>query len=337
MRRRAGAPDRLLAGFARSQLPRGHSGQARRTAHPALQDEQREILSTSHSLVRQVLYWQGQESVHEEVETLEGAGLLYERVGEPAYFARRELLVMHPSSTLTPECAAMARESDLRCLRRGVTVRALVHRSALRDPVSAEHFREVIEHGAQLRVLGGPFERVLIFDRSTALVQSVPDAPDQRAVLIRQGLVQPLRSFFDRSWDHAADVAALLGGGAERDRLEEFQLKVLQIMARTDKDEACFPVRFAADQRPREGPPARSPPVRSAGSGCRGADRGPDRGPGWTRDGRMGRGAGATRAVSARRGRPGDPLAGTPEIPSWASPRSRRGQARDPVAGQPLD
>ncbi|MGW0859028.1 helix-turn-helix transcriptional regulator [Streptomyces sp. NPDC002690] len=205
----------------------------------ALQDEQREILSTSHSLVRQVLYWQGQEGVREEVETLEGAGLLYERVGELAYFARRELLVMQPSRTLTPECAAMARESDLRCLRRGVTVRALVHRSALRDPVSAGHFREVIEHGAQLRVLDGMFERVLIFDQSAALVQSVPDAPDQRAVLIRQeGLVQTLRSFVERSWAHAADVAALLGGGAERDRLEEFQLKVLQIMARTDKDEA---------------------------------------------------------------------------------------------------
>ncbi|MGW2280722.1 helix-turn-helix domain-containing protein [Streptomyces sp. NPDC001770] len=205
----------------------------------ALQDEQREILSTSHSLVRQVLHWQGQEGVHEEVETLEGAGLLYERMGELAYFARQELLAMQPSRTLTPECAAMARESDLRCLRRGVSVRVLVHRSALRDPVSAGYYRELAEHGAQFRLLEGKFERVLIFDRSTALVQSAPDAPDQRALLIRQeGLVKTLRSFFDRSWAHATDAAPLLGGCAERERLEDFQLKVLQIMARTDKDEA---------------------------------------------------------------------------------------------------
>ncbi|MEU1086734.1 helix-turn-helix transcriptional regulator [Streptomyces sp. NPDC005576] len=205
----------------------------------ALQDEQREILSTSHSLVRQVLHWEDQKSVHEEVETLEGAGLLYERAEKLAYLARRELLAMQPSRTLTPECVAMARESDLHCLRRGVTVRALVRRSALRDPVAVGHFRELVEHGAHVRVLDGGFERVLIFDRMTALVQSAPDSPDQRAVLIREeGLVATLRSFFDRFWDHAADAAPLLGGGGERDQLEELQLKVLQIMARTDKDEA---------------------------------------------------------------------------------------------------
>ncbi|MCX5398978.1 helix-turn-helix transcriptional regulator [Streptomyces sp. NBC_00102] len=205
----------------------------------ALQEEQREILSTSHSLVRQVLHWQGKEGVHEEVETLEGSGLVYERVGELAYFARHELLAMQPSRTLTPECAAMARESDLRCLRRGVAVRALVHRAALQDPVSTSYYRELAAHGAQLRLLDGAFERVLIFDRSTALVESAPEAPDQRALLIRQeGLVKTLRSFFDRSWSHAADAAPLLVGDVEQERLEELQLKVLQIMARTDKDEA---------------------------------------------------------------------------------------------------
>ncbi len=201
-----------------------------------LQAEQQEILSFGYSLIRQsLLRHPAGELRRDDRSVCDWAVDLTGR-------SRREILTMQPERTLTPEAILAARRAGLACLRRGVTVKVLAQRRALADEAASALFAELIRHGAQVRLLDGEFQRVLIADRETALVQAEGDtasgaSPDDTApgrALVEQGpLAGVLLSFFDLCWSKAVDASTLL----DPVLLDGTHLKVLQAMARADKDE----------------------------------------------------------------------------------------------------
>lgn len=206
-----------------------------------LHAEEQEVLTQGHSLINQALLWRMREQVHDShdnVEQLTGSEPVQDTAEELTVLSRREVLTMRPSRPSPPDGIAATRQSELRCLRRGIALRALLHRGALEDKATAAHLTTMIEHGAQVRLLDDRFERMLIFDRKAALVQSDREATPRSALLVRQeGLVRTLYSFFDRCWSQAVDAAPLLLPGHTRTQLDAVQIQVLHAMARAEKDE----------------------------------------------------------------------------------------------------
>ncbi|MET8980877.1 hypothetical protein ABZX85_35275 [Streptomyces sp. NPDC004539] len=192
-----------------------------------LHAEQQEILSFGYSLIRQSL-------LRRPTGRLQGDDKdVCDWAVDLTAQARREVLTMQPDRTLTPEAVRVARRVGMACLRRGVALKILVQRQALADEAGSTLFAELIRHGAQVRLLDGEFQRVLIADRETALVQAERDSVPG-GVLVEQGaLAGVLLSFFDLCWSKALDATTLL----EPVLLDATHLKVLQAMARADKDE----------------------------------------------------------------------------------------------------
>lgn len=189
-----------------------------------LHAEQQEILSFGYSLIRQSLLR------HPDGELRQDDRSVCDWAADLTSQARREVLTMQPDRTLTPE----AIRAGVACLRRGVTVKVLAQRRALKDEATSALFAELIRYGAQVRLLDGEFQRVLIADRETALVQAEPDAASPGGALVEQGArAGVLLSFFDLCWSKALDASALLDPGL----LDGTHLKVLQAMAHADKDE----------------------------------------------------------------------------------------------------
>ncbi len=118
--------------------------------------------------------------------------------------ATSELLTARPASGGLAEILQDALERDVRALRRGVSLRTLYQHSARRSQPVKEYVERVREHGAQVRTLDELFNRLVVVDRTLALVPSTEAA--EVAIAIHQpSLVRYLADVFDRYWERARD------------------------------------------------------------------------------------------------------------------------------------
>ncbi|MBD0695470.1 response regulator transcription factor [Streptomyces sp. CBMA123] len=196
-----------------------------------LQGEIRQVAASRHLIDTLTEDQQaGRHAAVSELQQVEGLDQVIASVDELSFFAREERLTTHPGPILTAALDAI-RTSDLQYLRRGLRMRTIVHTSALDCP-RVDHFAsELAEQGAQVRGTAGPLERMVIFDRRTALVAADPRDITRGALIVRQpGLLSHLLDLFERYWSRSCTLAQELPSTAERE--------VLQVMARVDKDEA---------------------------------------------------------------------------------------------------
>ncbi|GHA03855.1 hypothetical protein GCM10010329_27940 [Streptomyces spiroverticillatus] len=175
------------------------------------------------------------------IEQLEGLADIRNRIDDLAFFARNEILAVETYPRLSPENIARSRPLDLRCLRRGVRIRNVVVRVALEDAATAAYLRELAAHGAEIRVTGETTERMLVYDRSTALVPLDPQNTARGALLAhKSGLVTNIIALFEKIWDAAEDLAQATAAmsGAPASGLSERERLVLVSMCTVGKDES---------------------------------------------------------------------------------------------------
>ncbi|MEV0451552.1 helix-turn-helix transcriptional regulator [Streptomyces sp. NPDC050600] len=164
-----------------------------------------------------------------ELERVEGLDQVLACVDELSYFAREERLTTHPGPILTGALDAV-RSSDLKYLHRGLRMRTIVHTGALGSPEVGRFLSELSEQGAQVRGTTGPLERMVVFDRRTALVATDPADITRGALIVRQpGLLSHLLAQFESRWARSFGVAD--------DLPSETEHLVLRVMAGVDKDE----------------------------------------------------------------------------------------------------
>ncbi|MEU7106348.1 helix-turn-helix transcriptional regulator [Streptomyces sp. NPDC046215] len=175
-----------------------------------------------------------------DIEQVLGGREVWARLDELAFFAHREVLAIHPSAPWKGRNIEAARPLDLRCLRRGLTFRMVVVREALRDALTRAYVDELVSAGAQVRCVGEPVQRTIVYDRSQAVVPLDPGETRRGAVVVRQpGLVTGLVDLFERTWESAADIATLEGGPGGEHPLSELDKQVLDVLSRVDKDEVA--------------------------------------------------------------------------------------------------
>lgn len=142
-----------------------------------------------------------------EVELLADNELVRQRIARFAGTAA-ELRAMHPiGSPDKGRQEQRSRRHVLDELRRGMTMRTIVHASVLDDPRKAARIRELHASGDLHRVVDEPIQQLLVFDHAVAFVRLTPVPRSPGALMIRQqGLIAGLVDLFERTWAMAREV-----------------------------------------------------------------------------------------------------------------------------------
>lgn len=174
-------------------------------------------------------------AVHDNlaIRQIEGLEAVRAVIDEVTFFARTENLTTNPVGVLTTESIEVSRPIDLRILRRGVRMRTLMASACLQDEATMAYLRELVVHGAQIRVSPHPLDRMIICDRAVALTPIDPDNTARGALLTREpGLVSTVVSLFERMWAASEELPE-----EALPSLTEVERRVLQTLHLVDKDE----------------------------------------------------------------------------------------------------
>ncbi|MFF5207115.1 hypothetical protein [Streptosporangium sp. NPDC000396] len=173
-----------------------------------------------------------------DIERVEGLDRVRQRLDDLGFFSYKETLCLHPGGPLSPGAIETALPLDTRSLRRGLAVKAVYHPKALDDPIMAAYLRDVVGLGGQIHITEDPMDRMVIFDRSVAVVPIDPKESSRGALLVREpGLVSQLVTYFDGVWQAATDLRDFTDPCTEPPLLSDLERRVLAVMATADKDE----------------------------------------------------------------------------------------------------
>ncbi|WP_235734373.1 LuxR family transcriptional regulator [Nocardioides alcanivorans] len=114
--------------------------------------------------------------------------------------AQQELLTAQPQTGRDAALLKHAAERDVSAVRRGVTMRTIYQHAARRNRATRAYVAEVTEAGAEVRTLDEFFNRLIVVDRSVAVIPHGENLGT--ALAIRDtGLIAYLVDIFERSWE----------------------------------------------------------------------------------------------------------------------------------------
>ncbi|MCT9933212.1 helix-turn-helix transcriptional regulator [Planotetraspora sp. A-T 1434] len=173
-----------------------------------------------------------------DIERVEGLQRVRQRLDDLAFFSYKETLCLHPGGPWNRAMIEAALPLDTRSLRRGLALKGVYHPKALDDPAMMSYLRELVSLGAHVRLTEQPMDRMLIYDRSVAVVPIDPKESAKGALLVREpGLVSQLVIYFEGMWKSAVDFREFTEPSTEEPSLSEMEQRVLEVMATADKDE----------------------------------------------------------------------------------------------------
>ena len=115
---------------------------------------------------------------------------------------REELLTAQPARDRSNAGLAAAVERDTRTVQRGVRMRTLYQHSARRSTAIKDYVDQMSPYGAQVRTLDEFFNRMIVRDRSLALVPGA-EVNDVAIAIHEPALVSYLADIFERYWERA--------------------------------------------------------------------------------------------------------------------------------------
>lgn len=196
----------------------------RRTARRMADIASLDRLAARHDQAR---FWGGPGS-----EYLPTAELVSARISEAVSRASTEVLTAQPGHRKRAVIeTVMQRDVDL--LLRGVQMQIMYHASTRVNPHVKDYTREMLAHGAQIRVLHGPFSQIIIIDSREAFIRNVAseDETEMSGWHVRDlAAVTYMREGYLRDWSRADEWTE----GAARQttrRLALRQREILQLLA----------------------------------------------------------------------------------------------------------
>lgn len=171
------------------------------------------------------------------VEHLVGLDRIRDRLVSLTHSTTEEVLSFSPDSVLSDAAIAASRPLNEELLGRGVCMRTIYL-------ASVRNSRPTIEHANWLSGLGGEVRtaavlpiRMLIVDRTTALIPvSNDDTAAGAAVLTGEGMLTALCALFETTWSTAQPLADAPACGA--DGLTAQQATAIRLLAEGHTDEA---------------------------------------------------------------------------------------------------
>jgi DNA-binding CsgD family transcriptional regulator len=132
------------------------------------------------------------------------------------------------------------RLANMYSLDRGVRTLALYQHIALRDRSTRAYLRELVEHGAHVRIASSLPGRSLVIDREVALLP-IPhvDLPNGGLAVVREpNVVAWVVATFEQLWSEATTLEELLGAQHAAPVLDQTRAAILRLMGEGEKDEA---------------------------------------------------------------------------------------------------
>ncbi|GIH67778.1 helix-turn-helix domain-containing protein [Sphaerimonospora thailandensis] len=173
-----------------------------------------------------------------DIERVEGLERVRQRIDDLGFFSYKETLCLHPGGPLSRTAIETALPLDTRSLRRGLSVKAVYNPRAIEDPLMLAYLRDLRSLGGEVRITEESIDRMIVFDRSVAVVPIHPQESARGALLVREpGLVSQLVAYFDGVWEAATDIREYTEPSKEPPLLSDLERRVLAVMATADKDE----------------------------------------------------------------------------------------------------
>ncbi|MCY0934868.1 helix-turn-helix domain-containing protein [Streptomyces sp. H34-S4] len=172
-------------------------------------------------------------------ERLVGMDAIQGRLEELAHGLTQEFKAILPGGALSGASLEASRPLDRRALDRGVEMRSVYQDSARNDPATLAYARWLTEEGGLVRTSPLLPPRLLIFDRTVALVPIDPKNSRLGALCTSApGIVASLLTLFEQTWNFAVPL------GADRPRAtgskpNAGELELLRLLASGMTDEAA--------------------------------------------------------------------------------------------------
>ncbi|MFF2777520.1 LuxR C-terminal-related transcriptional regulator [Streptomyces sp. NPDC058052] len=172
-------------------------------------------------------------------ERLVGMDAIQDRLEQLAHGLTRECLAILPGGALSEGSMEASRPLDRRALARGIEMCSVYQDSARNDPATLAYARWLTEQGGQVRTSPLLPPRLLVFDRTVAVVPIDPDNSRTGALCTRApGIVASLVTLFEQTWEAAVPL------GADRPRATDTrptapELELLRLLASGMTDEAA--------------------------------------------------------------------------------------------------
>ncbi|MEU4217935.1 LuxR C-terminal-related transcriptional regulator [Actinoplanes sp. NPDC026623] len=136
-----------------------------------------------------------------EGQVLEGMDAVRERLTELADTASTECLSFSTGGAQSPDTLKAEAPLNQLALQRGVEIRNVYLESFRNDPATLAHARSMADLGGQSRTTPTLPMRLVIIDRTTALVPIEPDDPRRGALEVRSsGVIAGLLALFEMIW-----------------------------------------------------------------------------------------------------------------------------------------
>ncbi len=151
--------------------------------------------------------------------------------------SREEVLTMHPTAPPAEHLMNEGSERNQRHIARGLRLRTIYQRNVMSLPHMTTHLRELTGLGAHVRLADVVPIRLLVFDRTRAVLPIDPADGLAGAIAIEgEAFVTSLARIFDFCWQHSSSVSDLRAESAGLP-LSGRQHAVLRMLAAGMKDE----------------------------------------------------------------------------------------------------
>ncbi|NLG23271.1 MAG: helix-turn-helix transcriptional regulator [Actinomycetales bacterium] len=205
------------------------------------QDDLNRARSELESLTEQYRGAAAQRTVTDVIDVVTGQEAVAQRFAQLQRAARGEVLAFVRSGVAAVSAAENAEEDA--AAARGVTFRVIVERAVLEQPGVFANAEGAMDRGEQIRVVDRVPMRMLVADRELALIPLASAEEEGRrgtgALLVHpSALLDALLALFDNSWRNARSLATAGTTSADRDGLDDADLRVLTLMLSGLTDQA---------------------------------------------------------------------------------------------------
>ncbi|AUY48329.1 LuxR family transcriptional regulator [Streptomyces sp. CB01881] len=171
-----------------------------------LADRQAKLAASRAAVTRMVAARAEQRSTHGE--RLLGMDAIHSRLERMGRSATTEVLSSQPGNQ-RPEDLTASRPADTEALGRGITMRTLYQDATRSQPHVATYAHWLLNQGSEVRTAPTIPQRLIIVDRTQALVPIDPADNRKGALYVTEpGILATLLDFFEQAWNAAVPLGA---------------------------------------------------------------------------------------------------------------------------------
>ncbi|MFG1865605.1 LuxR C-terminal-related transcriptional regulator [Microbispora bryophytorum] len=172
-------------------------------------ERQLEMAQSKAAVAQMLAQYADQERSDGDAVRLVGIDVIIGRLEQLSEEVGHEVLTFMPGGSQSANALETARQNDERALGRGVKFRNICLDSVRNDSATLAYLNWLVEAGAHVRTMPVLPPRMIIFDRTVAIVPMDPDNSRRGALqLSGAGIIAALLALFEQVWEIAVPLGS---------------------------------------------------------------------------------------------------------------------------------